>query len=699
MPVFDIQTPDGKVLSIEAPDEANALAGAQQWHAQNSGPAAAPQQPNAEPSMLERVFPKYGIAHAVANGMTFGALPNITAGVAAGAQGVRNITGFGEQMPVGERYDQVLQSQQDARRDFEQQHPFVNTASGVLGGVATGSTLAKNGLSLAGRAIESGAGKLAQAGAAAAEGAAYGGAAGFGGAEGGFENRAKAGAEGAAVGSAFGAATPSVMRGLDAVGGAVKNWWTGLRNPELQGERLLVQRLMQSGETPQGVANKVQAAQDLGVQDYTALDAAPKNVQKLGGVAIRTPSQFRDTGSEFLATRNAAQPDRLQTHLDAALGQGDSAFATEQGLIANRRAAAQPLYDAAYAEPTPSGNVFDDLRGKQSVVEAIAGARRVAAEKQVPITDLFTDVPNPNPQTRLVPTGVLDPNGRPVMQTQIIDPTISVPTVRGWDFIKRELDAQVNQLYRAGDTTAAGATKETRDALRSALSFGANGNLTPYGQALRAYSDDTAALEAVQTGRDVAKAANPDAALAEYSQLSPEKQVLARLGASREMGVKLDNSRPGIGNINALNTPNSRRKLDALVPDQTARAILSDKLAREAEMARVANDMLGGSQTAERIGDAMHADTGALVSALATGRHLTAAGRVLDPLLRAGIGLREAGANRVGEILTSRDPQAISALSDLFRQMETAARPSANTPAMVLGGALAPRQNTGREKR
>lgn len=40
MPVFDIETPGGKVVTIEAPDEASAMAGAQQWHAQNSAPSA-----------------------------------------------------------------------------------------------------------------------------------------------------------------------------------------------------------------------------------------------------------------------------------------------------------------------------------------------------------------------------------------------------------------------------------------------------------------------------------------------------------------------------------------------------------------------------------------------------------------------------------------------------------------------------------
>jgi hypothetical protein len=41
MPIFDIEAPGGKILSIEAPDEQQALAGAQSWHAQQQQPAPA----------------------------------------------------------------------------------------------------------------------------------------------------------------------------------------------------------------------------------------------------------------------------------------------------------------------------------------------------------------------------------------------------------------------------------------------------------------------------------------------------------------------------------------------------------------------------------------------------------------------------------------------------------------------------------
>jgi hypothetical protein len=42
MPVFEIETPSGKILTIEAASEAEALAGAQQWHAANRSAATAP---------------------------------------------------------------------------------------------------------------------------------------------------------------------------------------------------------------------------------------------------------------------------------------------------------------------------------------------------------------------------------------------------------------------------------------------------------------------------------------------------------------------------------------------------------------------------------------------------------------------------------------------------------------------------------
>lgn len=42
MPIYDIEAPGGKILSIEAPDEQQALAGAQSWHAQQGGGQPAP---------------------------------------------------------------------------------------------------------------------------------------------------------------------------------------------------------------------------------------------------------------------------------------------------------------------------------------------------------------------------------------------------------------------------------------------------------------------------------------------------------------------------------------------------------------------------------------------------------------------------------------------------------------------------------
>lgn len=42
MPTYTIETPLGKRLTIDAPDEAQAMAGAQQWHAENGGSASAP---------------------------------------------------------------------------------------------------------------------------------------------------------------------------------------------------------------------------------------------------------------------------------------------------------------------------------------------------------------------------------------------------------------------------------------------------------------------------------------------------------------------------------------------------------------------------------------------------------------------------------------------------------------------------------
>lgn len=82
MPVYTIETPGGRTLTIEAADEASAMAGAQQWHAENGGTAVDKQELDeiaeiADPPVLKDMGK--AIPSSVARGLTETAMLPVSA--------------------------------------------------------------------------------------------------------------------------------------------------------------------------------------------------------------------------------------------------------------------------------------------------------------------------------------------------------------------------------------------------------------------------------------------------------------------------------------------------------------------------------------------------------------------------------------------------------------------------------------------
>lgn len=586
-------------------------------------------------------------------------------------------------------------SQEFQRQELDRQRgeaPIASAATEMLGGTMSGLGLAKSGVTITGRMANEGLSNLVpRMVAGAVEGAGYGALAGAGGGSGVDERLANA-KDNLLLGAGVGAAAVPAVDLLGAIAGKVADVYRGIRDPEAQGQQLLVRSMARDNTTPGALADSVDDAAKAGQPDYRAVDAAGKNTQRVGAMAAKTPSAFRDTAADALAARQNAQGQRIGDYVDQALGaHGPDAYATEQGITQARKAAAGPLYEAAFKAPPPSGKFYTETAARQSVKDAMRAAERTAAEKQVPITELFQEVPNPNPQTRQIPSSVLGPDGRPVMQTEVVDPTIRVPTVRGWDFIKKELDAKVNQLYQAGDTTAAEAVKETRNALRAQLAA----DVPEYGQALAKYADDTSSIEAIQAGRDLVKARNADEAKAAFGAVDPGKKDLAKIGAAREIGVNLENARSGQDKTLMFDTPNMRGKLDVLAEDPIARMLLEERIGRERDMVRAGRTMLGGSSTYENALDGADNVSGGALASLFTGNITNAigkgAGYLLGGLARRAAGMSEGAANTAGDYLMSNDPNKIRSLADLFAEYMAARNAPSLAPSAIAAGMNAPR--------
>jgi hypothetical protein len=623
-------------------------------------------------------------------GYTLGAADELVSAIVGGANALQ-----GKNFKDGFDQSQEIQRQELARQ--REEHPIASVATEVAGGLSSGISLARNGVTAVGRMANNGVRNLVpRMLVGAGEGAAYGGVAGFAGADGDIGDRTDQAVSNLPAAAVLGAGAVPAVDLIGAIVGHGAGILRSFSNPAGRADDLLVQRMAQDRQTPEQLAAAVEAAQTAGQGEYRAVDAAGRNTQRLGAMAAKTPGPARDAIADTLSARQEGQAGRMRSHVTDALGQSDNAFQTEQQIIARRAENAGPLYDRAYANPPPHGQFYTDMLNRQSVREAIPALERTAAERQIPITDMFAEIPNPNPQTRQIPSGVLGPDGNPVMRTEVVDPTIRVPTARGWDFLKKELDARVNQLYTSQDTTAATAVRETRDALREQLANDVPG----YREALDNYSDNSAALDAVQAGRDLVTAGNADEARAAYGALTDGQRDLANVGAARELTQKIDRADIGRDRTRIFNTPDMQHRMETLVEDPVMRALFRDRLGRERDMVTAGRTMTGGSNTVENIADGQALnDSGSALVALLSGHPIRAAtmfgGRALNGITRAATGMNEDVAQRVGQYLLSADPAQIRSLADLFTQTQQSASAPSIAPAVISAGANAPRSGNG----
>jgi len=621
-------------------------------------------------------------------GYTFGLADELVSAIVGGANKVMG----GDFSDSFSRAQELQRQERDRQRE---EHPIGTVATEILGGLGSGISLAKNGVTLVGRMANEGVRNLVpRAAAGAVEGATYGGISGLFGADGGIKERVGQAVDNLPLGAVLGAAAVPATDLVRAIFGRVAPIFT--RNAEDRGDELLVRRMVQDDQSPEALATAVEAARTAGQGEYRAVDAAGRNSQRLAAMAAKTPGSARNDIVQTLGDRQEGQAGRVRTMVTDALGQADNAFQTEQDIIARRAANAEPAYERAFANPPPQGDFYTDMLGRQSIQEALPGVERIAAERQLPITDMFAEIPNPVPQTRVVPTGLVDPAGNPITRTETVNSTIRVPTARGWDAIKRELDARVNQLYRAGDTTAAEAIKETRNALRTALSTDVPG----YREALGNFSDNSAALEAIDAGRNMVTAGNADEARAAFNQLEGGSQDLARVGAARELTAKIDKGDFGRDRTRIFNTPDMEGRMQTLAQDPVAEALFRERIGREQDMVRAGRAVTGGSSTYENFadGDSVN-NAGGVLAALLSGQPLRAiglaGGQAIGAISRAASGMNEDVANRVSNYLMSADPEQIRSLADLFRQAQTQAYAPSIAPAVISAGANAPRSGSG----
>lgn len=563
-----------------------------------------------QPEALARATPFF-------QGLTLSGGDEVVSGLFAGAQALR-----GRDPGEEYRYMQEVQRQDLARERSER--PVTSAAGQIAGNIALAAPLAAAGAP----AFVSG--SLARQGAIGAGlGSATGAVEGYlAGDEG---DRGSSAALGAGVGAVAGAAAPfAIAGGRRAAQSVLDNLSTnralqriGLSRPA--GDS--IHRSLQADDALSSTGRGTQSMRQAG-PDAMIADAGPAARGQLD-TAIQRSGEAGTRAVNAVRWRAASAAQRLNKRLNEVLGSPRGIREAQRDIRQGTASARGSAYDAAYRQP---------------IDYASDGGRK--------ITDILRRV-DPSTIERANRLMRLDGHQSAQILADIAeDGSVSftrMPDVRQLDYIKRGLgdladSANATRGLMGGDTQEGAALKRLASELRDSVA-----NIVPeYRTALATAADPIQRTQAMSFGYDVLRPGTPrDVVRMEVERMAPAQLEAARAGVRQYIDDVVSNVRIAASNIDNealpqlrravmdMNTPASREKLRALIPDRKKYLELTRELDRagralvlNAETA--ANSRTYGRQAADQA--IQQASAPGMIGEAARGRGLGATQRGIQTL-------------------------------------------------------------------
>lgn len=291
-------------------------------------------------------------------------------------------------------YEEILADVRGKQKAFVEEHPFLDIAGNIVGGVAaplaaaallpetavagaaTGLAALASKLPMAGRVAQLAMKypTLANVAKGAAIGAGYGGVSGFGAGEGGLEQRLESAGTGAGLGAVLGGAIPAVGKGLQLGTQAVKGVIAPLT---ASGRKKVASKIVQS--LPEEELTKIQRQ----LMGNEAVDEAQSKIQEelRKYVAEEAPG---DISAPFVS-----QQTKYQQALEAAKKEA------EASALARSQAAGKTAATAAAALKTPTERLSSEIsEAAKSKVDDVLDKVR---EHETSLWAPFSDPENPIP--------------------------------------------------------------------------------------------------------------------------------------------------------------------------------------------------------------------------------------------------------------------------------------------------------------
>lgn len=595
---------------------------------------------NAETGMVEQSAPQASMPRTMSTVM--GAVEGLPVVGPYARQGVEAAAaGIGSAL-TGQPFGEVRSEMAGMADRAAEQHPNFN-----LGGQAAGAVAGTLPLVLAAPgAFGAGAGGLlARSAASAASGAALGGA----------DAAVRSGGDldatksGALWGGGLGLVAPGVGQ---LVGKGVGKIAERVRGPA-------------GAERAFGRAAGADAVDDIGARlasmgdDAMPMDLGP-NLQRQAGAIAATPGRGQEVVRSAIASRQAGAGSRVAGALDDALGQTTDTLALADDIIAQRSAAAKPLYDAAYAKPMPFSRDLKALLSRPSMRGALRKAEKLAADEGLPSKQWFAKVTDAGSERA---TGILDSSGRGINAPNPKQVSfIRTPDVRELDLTKRALDDMISTAQRAGNNNEARILIQQKNMLTGMI----DDAVPEYAAARKAFSGPTSVLDAMDEGQKAFRNnLTPNQLRTQLMKMGEAEKEAYVQGARAQVADIMGTARnDALAARSAFQKGYNKEKLELLVGKDQAKRLL-DSLDAESAFTRTRDVVTGNSETAaraaamEEVGGASK-QPGMFRSALNM-RFGDAAADIGDKALG---GLKSASRRKSNEelarLLTSKDPKAIT---------------------------------------
>lgn len=288
-----------------------------------------------------------------------------------------------------------------------------------------------------------------------------------------------------------------------------------------------------------------------------AADIGP-NTQHLAGALGSLPGEPQAIVRNALGKRATQAGNRLTADVTQTLGAGQPVGALTDSVIAQQKAAADPLYAAVRDTPVQITPGLHDLTQRPAIRNALDQAQTM-------------------------------------MQNDGVQPA---STVQLYDYAKQVLDDQASTAIRKGDNNAARQLTSLSNQLRSAV----DAQVPAYAQARDAFAGPAKVLDAIQTGQDIfTRKMSPEELQTTLNGMSSSEKDGLLAGAQSAVQEMIGNARNDAQGVKqAFQSSNAKQKL-AILLGQKAADQIDQALSREAQFARTQNIAAGNSETAARL--------------------------------------------------------------------------------------------------